>query len=94
MRLRLRLRRALREAFVTTSCRLDVNDSHHRDHIVRFVHKFVEAGNSCRLPDLCGALVTEFVRALQQRTTKGSSSEGSVTRFAVSVCRAFFGELT
>jgi hypothetical protein len=82
------------DGFMTASCMIDFNDSQHRDQIFCCVHMFVDAGDSCRLPDLCGALVTGFARALQQRTAKESSFEGSVTWFRGECVPRFFGELT
>src|ERR1700739_926008 len=80
--------------FMTNRRGLFQRISHHCDLMLRCIHVFVGSDDFCRLPDPCVESATEFARALEQRTAKESSSEGSVTwQVRGSVRRAFLGNL-
>ena len=98
---KMRLRRAWQlrlmapDGFMTISARAIQKNSHHRDPVFRRVHVFVCSGSFCRLPDFCGALVTEFVRAQEQKTAEGVLVR-RLRNLAVRgscVCRVFLGNL-
>ncbi len=91
---RTKLRLMAPDGFMTVLSRSISPNSHHRDQIFRGVHMLVGMGDSCRLPDFCGALATGICARRGAQSGQGVLIRRlrNLVRGSC-VYRAFFGEL-